>query len=319
MDPSTLRHGLARRVAFHAPVALNPGLPKTAIKADYDLFFAICGAPGDLLMLNALSNWRDVCKTSICLFDELWVRDMAEYKYFLPILKKFDIVMLYYSQSVKTLSDRIDRPCVFLPPGVDTILFCPYPELPKRVVDVYSIGRRSESTHRALIRMASEKGMFYLYDTIAGGQAINSREHRALLAHVAKRSRYFIVNPGLFDRPDKRGNQMEIGNRYFEGAASGATMLGERPDNEEFERLFDWPGAVSHLSYHANDVGTVIDELDLQADRLEEMRRTNVVQALMRHDWVYRWEAVLKTAGLEPMPGLLERKDRLGNLAKCVS
>ena len=39
----------------------------------------------------------------------------------------------------------------------------------------------------------------------------------------------------------------------------------------------------------------------------------------MRHDWVYRWEAILKTVGLEPMPGALERKDRLRKLVKVVS
>ena len=40
-----------------------------------------------------------------------------------------------------------------------------------------------------------------------------------------------------------------MGNRFFEGAASGAIMVGERPNNEEFERLFNWPEAVTQLPY----------------------------------------------------------------------
>jgi hypothetical protein len=39
----------------------------------------------------------------------------------------------------------------------------------------------------------------------------------------------------------------------------------------------------------------------------------------MRHDWAYRWEAVLKSVGLEPMQGLMERKARLKKLAKVVA
>ena len=78
--------------------------------------------------------------------------------------------------------------------------------------------------------MARETGLFYLHDTIAGSQAINSKEHRALFAKLAKRSRYFIVNPGKIDEPELTGRQIEIGNRYFEGAASGAIMVGERPE-----------------------------------------------------------------------------------------
>ena len=140
-----------------------------------------------------------------------------------------------------------------------------------------------------------------------------------LLANVAKRSRYFIVNPGKIDQPDVRGNQIETSNRYYEGAASGAIMVGERPKNEEFERLFDWPEAVIQLPYDSCDIDTVIKDLDGDPERQDRIRRTSVAQTLMRHDWVYRWEAVLKTVGLEPMQGVLKRKERLRKLAEVVS
>jgi hypothetical protein len=317
-DLSNSRHEIAKRIAFHAPVALNPGIRSIPAKGHYDLFLAICGAPADLLMVNAVRNWKQVCGTSVCLIDELWVKEMHNFRYFLRILEDFDFVFLYYSQSVEELNKRIGPKCAFLPPGLDTIRFCPYPDPPKRVVDVYSIGRRSEITHQRLLKMAAENRLFYLHDSIAGDLAINQKEHRALFADVAKRSRYFIVNPALIDRPEKRGNQIEIGNRYFEGAASGAIMVGERPDNGEFEKQFDWPDALVHLSYNSSNIDALIDELDRQPDRQEKIRRTNVTQALMRHDWVYRWEAILKTVGLEPKPALLQRKERLRNLAEAI-
>lgn len=317
-DPSSSRSEFAKRIAYHAPIALNPGIHKTSPTAHYDVFLAFCGAPTDLLMINAVDNWKAACKTSVCLIDELWIREMAGFRHFLRILEKFDVVMLYYSQSVEPLSKRIGRQCVFLPPGVDAALFCPYPESPARVVDVYSIGRRSEITHRTLLKMVAEDGLFYLHDSISGDQAINATEHRLLFANVAKRSRYFIVNPGLIDRPEKRGDQIEIGNRYYEGAAAGAILVGERPNNQEFERLFDWPDALIHLPYNSNGIDTVIRGLDRQPERQDGIRRTNVAQALLRHDWVYRWEAVLKLVGLESLPQLFERKERLKNIADAV-
>ena len=318
-DESDWRHSVARWVAFHAPIALNPGIRKVRLKEHYDLFLAICGAPGDLLMVNSVSNWRDACKTSVCLqIDELWLKEMDDYSNFLRLLAQFDIVMLYYSQSVKALAERIGRRCVFLPPGVDALLFCPYPNRPDRVVDVYSVGRRSERTHQKLLEMAAKTGLFYLHDTISGSRALNSGEHRAMLANIAKRSRYYIVNPGLIDRPDKRGNQIEIGNRYFEGAASGAIMIGESPDNEEFGNLFNWTDAVIHLSYDSDDINRLIGDLDRQPEKQERIRRAGVAGALTRHDWAYRWEFVLKAAGHEPMPGLAARKQRLRSLANAV-
>src|SRR5262252_11177417 len=146
------------------------------------------------------------------------------------------------------------------------------------------IGRRSHVTHQKLLRLAKERGVFYVYDSISGNLAINSKEHRLLLADMAKRSRYFIVNPGLIDQPGRRGNQIEIGNRYFEGAGSGAIMIGEHPKNEEFGKLFNWPDAVLHLPYDSEDINTVMNELDAAPDRQERMRRNNVAQVLMRHD-----------------------------------
>jgi hypothetical protein len=318
VDPSNTRSTFATRLAYHASVALNPGISRIPARMRYDIFFTICGFPQDLLMVNAVSNVRDICRTSVCLVDELWVKEMVKHRHFLRILAKFDVVMLYYSQTVKPLSEQIGRRCVFLPPGIDAILFCPYPNPPKRVIDVCSIGRRSEITHQRLLRMVRESGLFYLHDSIGGSQAINSKEHRALLANVSKRSRYSIVNPGLIDQPDRRGNQIEIGNRYFEGAASGAILVGERPTNEEFGRLFDWPEAVTQLPYDSCDIDMVIKDLDGDPERQDRIRRTSVVQALMRHDWVYRWEAILKTVGLAPMQGVLERKERLRKLAEVV-
>jgi spore maturation protein CgeB len=288
------------------------------INRDYALFFMICGDPTDLLRTTALGNWRTKCKTAVCLIDELWVKKMAAYQNFLKILDKFDVVMLYYSQTAEPLSKRIGRKCVYMPPGVDAIRFCPYPQSPKRVVDVYSIGRRSEKTHQTLLKMAAEQGVFYLHDSIAANQVLEPTEHRILFANIAKRSRYFIVNPGLIDRPDVRGSQMEIGNRYFEAAASGMIMLGERPRNVEFEKLFDWPDALVHVSYESSGIDSIIHEFDQESERQEVLRRTSVSESLMRHDWAHRWETVLGLAGLEPMHRLCERKEHLSTLARTV-
>ncbi|HVX77198.1 MAG TPA: glycosyltransferase [Bradyrhizobium sp.] len=319
VDPTSARASFATRLAFRAPVALNPGLPKISVKKRYDILFTVCGHPQDLIMFNAVSNVKDNCAISVCLLDELWIREIPLRTHFLKILAKFDVVMLYYSQTAKPLSETIGRRCVFMPPGVDAISFCPYPTPPQRVIDVLSIGRRSEITHQRLLDMVRKDGLFYLHDSIAGIQTINSREHRALFANCAKRTRYFIVNPGIIDQPERRGNQIEIGNRYFEGAASGTIMVGERPNNEAFQTLFDWPDAVTQLPYNSTDIDLVIKDLDRDPERQERIRRTGVLEALKKHDWAYRWEKILETVGLQPKQQLQERKERLRRLAEVVS
>jgi spore maturation protein CgeB len=306
------------RLLRHSSIALNPGIPKTKLKNKYDLLFAVCGYPKDLLTFDTVKNWKDCCKTSICLVDEMWVKQLPEYECFLKILSKFDYIVLYYSQSVKAVRQIIGDKCFYLPPGVDAILFCPYPDPPKRVIDVYSLGRRSEITHMKLLKMAMENRIYYVYDSIAGNSAINTNVHRFLVASTAKRSRFFLVNPGLIDEPEIRGGQIEIPNRYFEGAASGCIMLGEIPKNDEYKKLFGWPNAVIHLPFGSDNIDSIMNELDKEPERQEEIRKNNVVGALLRHDWVYRWESILKISGLEPLPALFERKQRLRDLSNIV-
>jgi hypothetical protein len=319
VDPANWRFSFATQLAYHAPITLNPGIPELPQKGPYDILFTICAFPQDLLAFSGVSDFRNICKTSVCLVDELWINDIAKHRHFLRILEKFDVVMLYYSQTVKPLSELIKSKFAFLPPGIDAISFCPYPDPVERVIDVYSMGRRSQITHQKLLEWARENRQFYLHDTIRGSQTINPKEHRALFANTIKRSRYFIVNPGKIDEPNQRGQQIEVGSRYFEGAASGAIMVGEPPANEVFKTLFDWPDAVTRVPYNSDDIDLVIKDLDGDPERQQRIRRTGVAQALLRHDWVYRWEAILKSAGLAPMQAAEERKVRLRKLAETVS
>jgi glycosyltransferase involved in cell wall biosynthesis len=320
IDPSTRRHAIAKQLAYHTPLVLNPGIEPSPLQANYDLFIVICGNPSDLLRLNAIKGWRNRCKKAICLIDEVWIREIKSYRNYLRMLKEFDLVVLYYSQSVKPVNEVIgEKKCIFLPPGVDTIRFCPYPNPPKRSIDVYSIGRRSAVTHSTYLKMAAEDGFFYLHDSTSADQVLNQREHRVLFANIAKRSRYFIVNPGLIDRPDIRGTQIEIGNRYFEAAASGSLLLGERPINGEFEKFFDWPDALIDLPYNSPDVDKVLKKLDQQPERQNTIRHMNIQQSLLRHDWVYRWEAILKAVGMTGLPQLEARKEYLRSLANCAN
>jgi hypothetical protein len=315
-DPSTLRYFAAKKIGYHMPIVLNPGIPRVKPTAHYDLFLTICGDPSELLTVCTAIEWKERCAKSVCLIDEVWIKEIVNYKNYLRLLDRFDFVLLYYSQSVKPMSEWTGSKVVFLPPGVDAFLFSPHPDAPPRAIDVYSIGRRSELTHQKLLQMA-EDGYFYVYDSITG-EAIDTAQHRVLFANVAKRSRYFIVNPGLIDRPDIRGHQIEIGNRYFEGAAAGAIMLGERPDTAEFPTLFDWPDALIHVPFNSTEIDRVIKDLDTQPERQETLRRTSVAQVLLRHDWAHRWESILKLVELEPTPQLLQRKERLGSLADSI-
>lgn len=317
---------VARAVTRSAPLAsrLVPKIGGLRLEKDYDLFFPVFTNPYELFALNAIPAWRDRSRYAACFVSEIWAKLLPEY--LVETLSRFDRIYLGVTQPIAEVARITGRPCSYLPLATDTLLFCPHPDPPPRAIDVCGIGRRSPVTHRALLALARERGLFYYYDTARAPKIPNSgrqmtfevsdpAEHRFLLASLLKRSRYFIANRARANEPELTRGVEEIAGRFFEGAAAGAIMLGEPPRTEAFRTLFDWPDVVTPLPLDAPDVGDAIARLDADPERLERIRLDGVVHSLRRHDWIHRLRAVLDAGGLSPAPGVLAREARLRALA----
>lgn len=298
-------------------IHVNPGLQSIRLDRDYEAFVTICQNHWDLPYINAIHGWKDRCKVKICWIDEVWAADIPHYKYWLHALNQFDHIFVGYRGTAEPLSRALGRHCHWMPFAVDAFRFTPYPNLPPRVVDVYSIGRRWPAIHSALHRAASHEGLFYVYDTFPGAdvEPYDHRQHREMIANIAKRSRFFMVAPGKVDAPEETQGQIEVGYRYYEGAAAGAVMIGQAPRCQAFEELFPWPDAVVHIEPDGSDVVDVIRELKADGERFAAISRRNAVEALLRHDWVYRWKEILRIAGLSPSENMMAREARLRELA----
>ena len=210
------------------------------------------------------------------------------------------------------------RPCTYLPLAVDVLRFAPATLDQPRPIDVCNIGRRSAVTHQALLADAERRECFYYYDTVAAsGSNLQNRtfrvdsphEHRIMLATLLKHSSYFIANRSHVNNPDFTADRDEISARFYEGAAAGAVMIGEAPRTGPFEQQFDWPDAVIHLPFDSPDVGRILADLNGNPERLRAVRRNNVRQAALRHDWLHRIQVVFDVLGLR------SDRDNEGSLA----
>ncbi len=166
--------------------------------------------------------------------------------------------------------------------------------------------------------MAEQKKIFYIYDTIIRKETARPAEHRSLIANIAKRSRYFLVNPAKIDQRSETCGQTEIGFRYFEGAAAGTVMIGEHPKTEAFEEHFSWPDSVICTPFDSPNIAEILAELDSKSVRIAEARKNNIIQSLLRHDWAYRWSTILNIAGLKSTVGLKEQLEYLKKLAEEI-
>ena len=300
---------------------LNPGLKKVRLTQEYDLFLANCQHYWDLLYINAIEDWKSHCKVSVCWIEEMWSAVMPGYKQWLHALNQFDYVFVSFRGTVAPLSRLIDRPCFWLPSAVDALRFAPGTNPPNRAIDVYSIGRRWEGVHQALLQLARSRGMFYIHDTFqntADMDVQDHRQHRDLFASRAKRSRYFVVAPAKMDALDHTRGQVEIGYRYYEGAGAGAVMIGQSPKSDTFTGMFGWPDVVVEIKPDGSDVTKILDDLDSDPARVREIGARNASNALLHHDWSYRWTQLLQTANLAAPSGMAARGSHLRALAEAA-
>ena len=298
----------------------NPGVRSVRLDRDYELFVAVCETYEDLLHVNAVKGWKDRCKTSVCWLHEIWANSLYKYRNWLEALRKFDYVFVDLQGSVEPLSKALGRPCYWLPAAADLMRFGPQLKPISRVIDVMSVGRRQEGMHRALAGMASRNELFYMFDTFAAANAkvYDYRAHRDHFARLAKRSRYFIVAPAKMDATHETGGQIEIGVRYYEGAAAGTVMLGQSPDTAHFRSLFGWQDSVIEVAPDGSDICDTIRNLDAEPERFREISRRNTVESLLRHDWMHRWNDIFRIVGMKPYDNMVARTDYLKDLASVL-
>lgn len=290
---------------------------KVILDREFELFFPIFSHVYELYALQTVPNWRKRCEKAACFITEAHSDMLPEY--LLELLAGFDHIFIGSNHSVQDVARMTGRPCTHLPIAVDVPRFAPVSLDQPRPIDVISIGRRSQVTHRALLQEADRRQLFYYYDTVAASGADlkdrtfrvdNPTEHRRLLSTLLKHSRYSIANRGFVDRPEFTAGREEVSARFYEGAASGTVMLGEAPRGEEFEKQFDWPDAVIHLPFDSPDIDRILADLDANAERLRAARRNNVRGAALRHDWLNRIQVVFDTLGL-PYTEKMQARARL--------
>jgi hypothetical protein len=306
--------------------AIAPDFSTVRLERHYELFFPVFNHAHELYALATLPDWRRRSRLAACFVSELWVQLLP--KYLLELLAEFDHVFVGVQHVAGEVSHIAGVPCRYLPLAADVLRFSPYPDLPPRAIDLCNIGRRSEVTHAALLRLARERCLFYYYDTVAASgpdqkqrtfRVSDPEEHRLLFANLLRRSRYFIANRSRVNEPEFTMGRDEISSRFYEGAAAGTVMLGEPPRTPLFEAQFDWPDALIRLPFDSPEIARLLAELDANPERLSRVQRNNVRNAALRHDWVYRVREVFETLGLPPTAGMLAREERLRALAGLVA
>jgi hypothetical protein len=69
------------------------------------------------------------------------------------------------------------------------------------------------------------------------------------------------------------------------------------------------------VPFESPDIGRILADLNGDPERLRAVRRNNVREAALRHDWLHRIQVVFDTFGLPPTEKMRARAKRLERIA----
>lgn len=290
---------------------------------DCDLFFVNAALLSDLWYVDMITDWRKRSGKAVCFLQELWRNEIdAKLPSYVPILNRFDHVFCTLQHSVERMNEILDVPVSYMPWGVDAAEMSPYHQAaPKeRVVDMTVLGWVRPAVHDALWNWAENSGRYYNFTTTGlAAITVHHKVHRRALTNQLQRSKFFLTYMAKRETMFEIHGQAEFGPRYFEGAASGAVMLGDPLTGQEaFDAYLGWEDAVIDAPADGPDIPTLIEALEQDPDRLERIRRTNVAQCLRRHDNAHRWQHIAQTMGLTPSAATQARIATLDRMADEV-
>lgn len=132
------------RIAWHSKIRIKYQRPRLAppkLTRYYDiLFISVCNSHALFHLEPIWGYLRDRCRLAVCYVHEQWANDLDDDRRNRQ-LEKFDYILLGSHGTCDALAPIISKPVMHLPYGIDMERFCPYPNPPRRSIDVYGMGR----------------------------------------------------------------------------------------------------------------------------------------------------------------------------------
>lgn len=286
----------SRRATVDALLARRrPPSRVSAPRAHYDVCVFVAMGPDWLPSLRLVRNLRSIASRIVVYLFDCWLSDLDVVSKHAATWSLVDDVFVSFSHAVDGYARVLDCNVHYLPQAIDPRWF--RGDRDRRPIDVLSIGRRRESVHQELLRLAQEQDLFYYFQTARAPQAIDLRDNQFLLGRLCQNARLHVSWSVDATNPQRRGESTAITARWFESAASGAVVVGSPPRTAEFARLFPYPEFVRELdpATPADTEAVVMDAL-ARNDRSERQALADHVRNA--HSWSRRWAQIIETCGI---------------------
>ena len=221
-------------------------------------------------------------------------------------IERLDPCFVAFREATEELQRRFPLArFVWLPFGADTDTF--YPRKEGKPIFAFSMGRRHEPLHQALLAYCDARRLRYVH---SNGGGLSTDE----LGRLTSSAQYFLATPPDLDNPKRTGGLSPLVMRYFEGLAAGTRLLGVLPRSGEYEALLP-TDAFCRVSPDGLDLAERLDE---DRSNPNNQQAVDAACAFVRehHSWRRRAEQIFNhlANGAAIDLSLLQKEPRFGRV-----
>jgi hypothetical protein len=215
---------------------LRKFIPKVEYDLKADVLWVILMGPENF-PLDLFKNWDQHVGVKI-----LYIFDTFEGQ--LPSIRrvlhstKWDLAITSFHGALPFLEEQTQHKWYVVPQGVKLDRFKPVVK-EEKLINFSAYGRRLQKVHNSIKEYCLQTNKYYEYTTTTGLQpqldpCENYRQYAWHLTH----SFFTFSWPVELTNPKRVLTFSPITCRWFEAAASGTVILGQAPNNPEFEKIF---------------------------------------------------------------------------------
>ncbi|MEP6893689.1 MAG: glycosyltransferase [Gaiellaceae bacterium] len=265
----------------------------------YDLCLLVAMEPSWAGSLRYVDRLRTRCRHVVIYVFDAWLRNIYSIQRDRRQWELCDWALVSFRDAVDAYAAKLRCPVEYMPQAIDPTRF--HGDRIARPIDILSTGRRLDSVHAELLRLAKERDLFYFFSETRAPTVIDLHESQSLIARLCQAARLQVCWPTETTAEGGHGEISGVTARWFEAAACGSIVVGRPPRASEFRDLFPYESFVLSLdpSSPREIEETVIAAL---ADDDELRKRRGLSEYVRRaHSWHARCASILERCNL-PFP-----------------
>ena len=253
----------------------------------------VCVAPGDLLKLLRVADWRRRFRLlTAWVIDSFWLDHIP---LSIRTNNPFDHFFVTSLEDVPGWRKLTGVPTTWLPWGADALRLGSIAQ--QRPWDVTRVGRQPPQWEDDAAAVAAAEKLGIVYQGRPPSHNLNTLENQRLLMNVYRSSKYVLAFSNSVNREKYTHPTSEyLTGRWVDSLACGAVVAGVAPRSESTAELL-WPGATLELGGIERDPG-----LQVLADAIKQWTAATALRngaaALRKLDWRWRLKVVADTFGV---------------------